>query len=300
LTDGTCRPLSLYHWLWGIEEVVRRSRMATTIHDATLFTRVRVPTPSCRRSPPDGRRAAPALHAAVGRARAVRTGSVNRRRTRPERQDLLEVGLLGPVEARRDAHAVPVPGSPQRTLLARLALAPGRPVPSPRLWTCSGPTPPAHAVRDLRSYVSRLRRAMRRHRRGGRRRRPARRSRGAGVGRHDRGVRCGRAVGARPAGPRRAPRPRCRWASRGRGVHGLPRVQVYGREFFLTARPARPTGTPLEETAVVVARTGSGAGRSLLGPCGVAPHQRVLCDAALRSASIRLAFTAKSASATRS
>jgi predicted ATPase/DNA-binding SARP family transcriptional activator len=84
---------------------------------------------------------------------------VSRRRARPECHGLLEVGLLGPVEVRRDGRAVPVPGLPQRTLLARLALSPGRPVPVTALVDLLWPDdPPANAVRNLHSYVSRLRR----------------------------------------------------------------------------------------------------------------------------------------------
>ena len=41
----------------------------------------------------------------------------------------VEVSLLGPVEARRDGVRLPVRGAPQRLLLARLALTPGRTVP---------------------------------------------------------------------------------------------------------------------------------------------------------------------------
>ena len=86
---------------------------------------------------------------------------MSRRHTRPECQELLEVGLLGPVEVRRDGRAVPVSGSPQRTLLARLALSAGGLVPVTALVDLLWPDdPPANAVRNLQSYISRLRQAI--------------------------------------------------------------------------------------------------------------------------------------------
>jgi predicted ATPase len=69
------------------------------------------------------------------------------------------VGVLGPVELRRDGVPVPLAGLPQRVLLARLALAAGRAVPVSELidalWEDE---PPENAVGNLHSYVSRLRR----------------------------------------------------------------------------------------------------------------------------------------------
>ncbi len=71
----------------------------------------------------------------------------------------VEVGVLGPVELRLDGVPVPLPGSPQRIVLARLALAAGRVVPVAdlieALW---GDDPPDNALGNLHSYVSRLRR----------------------------------------------------------------------------------------------------------------------------------------------
>ena len=162
LTDGPDRPRRGDHGVVGTDEIVGHPRTATTICDATLSTRVRAPTPPCRRSPLDGRRGS-ACPTCGGWAdpRSPDRLSVSRRHTRPECQELLEVGLLGPVEVRRDGRAVPVPGSPQRILLARLALSPGRPVPVTALVDLLWPDdPPANAVRNLRSYVSRLRRAI--------------------------------------------------------------------------------------------------------------------------------------------
>jgi DNA-binding SARP family transcriptional activator len=69
------------------------------------------------------------------------------------------VGVLGPVELSRDGVPIPLSGAPQRVLLARLALAAGRPVPVAdlidALWEGE---PPENAVGNLHSYVSRLRR----------------------------------------------------------------------------------------------------------------------------------------------
>ncbi|MBM2620906.1 winged helix-turn-helix domain-containing protein [Actinoplanes sp. LDG1-06] len=71
----------------------------------------------------------------------------------------VEVGLLGPIELRRDDRPAALPGAPQRALLARLALAGGRVVPTgdllDLLW---GDDPPGNATGNLHSYVSRLRR----------------------------------------------------------------------------------------------------------------------------------------------
>ena len=78
------------------------------------------------------------------------------------------VGVLGPVELRRDGVPVPLAGVPQRILLARLALAGGRAVPVPDLidvlWEGE---PPDNAVGNLHSYVSRLRRHTAIHREPG-------------------------------------------------------------------------------------------------------------------------------------
>jgi predicted ATPase/DNA-binding SARP family transcriptional activator len=71
----------------------------------------------------------------------------------------IRIGVLGPVELRRDGEIVPLAGVPQRILLARLALAGGRAVPVgdliAALWEGD---PPENAVGNLHSYVSRLRR----------------------------------------------------------------------------------------------------------------------------------------------
>ena len=73
----------------------------------------------------------------------------------------VEVRLLGPVEAAVDGENVELGGPKQRALLALLAAEPGRVIPSGRLaeelWEGS---PPPTAETTLRSYVSRLRRAL--------------------------------------------------------------------------------------------------------------------------------------------
>jgi predicted ATPase/DNA-binding SARP family transcriptional activator len=76
-------------------------------------------------------------------------------------QRRLEIRLLGPVEASADGAPVALGGARQLSLLALLAVAAGHPVPADRLaeelW--QGDLPPG-AESTLRSYVSRLRRAL--------------------------------------------------------------------------------------------------------------------------------------------
>ncbi|MFB4295525.1 BTAD domain-containing putative transcriptional regulator [Actinomadura sp. NTSP31] len=70
-------------------------------------------------------------------------------------------GVLGPVEARGDAGAVPVGGPRVRALLAMLALDAGRVVTGERLIDgLYGEDPPAGAANALQSQVSRLRRGL--------------------------------------------------------------------------------------------------------------------------------------------
>jgi predicted ATPase/DNA-binding SARP family transcriptional activator len=73
----------------------------------------------------------------------------------------IEILLLGPVEAVADGRVAPLGGPRQRALLALLLLDPGRAMSAGRLadelWQGS---PPTGAERTLRSYVSRLRRAL--------------------------------------------------------------------------------------------------------------------------------------------
>ncbi|MGP3969687.1 AfsR/SARP family transcriptional regulator [Streptomyces sp. 6N223] len=78
--------------------------------------------------------------------------------------DLAGVGLLGPVELRGPDGRSRDAGPPQqRCLLAVLAMAPGRPVAAEtlldRLWDQD---PPGNARDALYTYVSRLRRVLRR------------------------------------------------------------------------------------------------------------------------------------------
>ncbi|HEX6870192.1 MAG TPA: BTAD domain-containing putative transcriptional regulator, partial [Micromonosporaceae bacterium] len=71
------------------------------------------------------------------------------------------VALLGPVQVRLDGTVMPLPSLPQRILLARLALAPGRVVGVGELLDCLwGDGPPANSLGNLQSYVSRLRRVL--------------------------------------------------------------------------------------------------------------------------------------------
>jgi len=73
----------------------------------------------------------------------------------------IEIRLLGPLEALRDGHAVPLGGTKPRALLASLALEPGRVVSVDRLvenlWPGEPPNTAAHAVQV---YVSQLRTAL--------------------------------------------------------------------------------------------------------------------------------------------
>jgi predicted ATPase/DNA-binding SARP family transcriptional activator len=76
-------------------------------------------------------------------------------------QRSIELRVLGPVEAVAAGRALSLGGLKQRALLALLALDPGRPVSTEllceELWQGA---PPAGAETTLRSYVSRLRRAL--------------------------------------------------------------------------------------------------------------------------------------------
>jgi len=75
--------------------------------------------------------------------------------------DGLRVGLLGPTVVEVDGRTVPVPGAPQRAVLARLALSPRRTVPDDDLVDVLWPAdPPDNALGNLQSYVSRLRRVV--------------------------------------------------------------------------------------------------------------------------------------------
>ncbi|MFF4125225.1 BTAD domain-containing putative transcriptional regulator [Microbispora rosea] len=74
----------------------------------------------------------------------------------------MRIALLGPLEVRDDTGApVEIAGIRLRTLLARLALSPGRRVPAEALIDAVWPDePPAGATNALQSLVSRLRRAL--------------------------------------------------------------------------------------------------------------------------------------------
>ena len=68
----------------------------------------------------------------------------------------MEFRLLGPVQAEAGGKPVALGGPKQRALLALLLLEPGRPMPAARLAEELG----AEGEATLRSYVSRLRRAL--------------------------------------------------------------------------------------------------------------------------------------------
>jgi DNA-binding SARP family transcriptional activator len=73
----------------------------------------------------------------------------------------LTVGLLGPVEARRDGRLLNVGGRKQRIVLAVLSLDPGRMVPAERLLSALwGDEVPDKGTNTLQVYASNLRRAL--------------------------------------------------------------------------------------------------------------------------------------------
>ena len=74
---------------------------------------------------------------------------------------IVEILILGPVEARVGGERVSIPGAKQRNLLARLLIARGRPVSIARL--CDEMIlgrPPRDPVHALQAHVSRLRAAF--------------------------------------------------------------------------------------------------------------------------------------------
>lgn len=73
----------------------------------------------------------------------------------------LEVGVLGPIEARREGEELTLGGPQQRRLLGVLVAAAGQVVPVDRLVEAMWPDdPPAGARRSVLTYVSRLRLAL--------------------------------------------------------------------------------------------------------------------------------------------
>ncbi len=73
----------------------------------------------------------------------------------------LEVGVLGPIEARREGEELTLGGPQQRRLLGVLVAAAGQVVPVDRLVEAVWPDdPPDGARRSVLTYVSRLRLAL--------------------------------------------------------------------------------------------------------------------------------------------
>ena len=73
----------------------------------------------------------------------------------------MEFRVLGPLEVVHDGHAVPVPGSRRRLLLATLLVHRNLVVTVDRLIdVLFADDPPARAVSTVQSYVSRLRRDL--------------------------------------------------------------------------------------------------------------------------------------------
>jgi DNA-binding SARP family transcriptional activator len=74
----------------------------------------------------------------------------------------IEFGLLGPVLVRIDGAVVPVPRGHHRALLAALLLEANRVTPTETIIeTLRGATPPQSAPVAIRSYIMRLRQALR-------------------------------------------------------------------------------------------------------------------------------------------
>jgi DNA-binding SARP family transcriptional activator len=74
---------------------------------------------------------------------------------------MMEFGVLGPLEVRRDGRAVPLAGGKPRAVLALLLLHPNEPVGAERLAVALfGEDAPPGALGTVRVYVSRLRRAL--------------------------------------------------------------------------------------------------------------------------------------------
>ncbi|MBM0228793.1 winged helix-turn-helix domain-containing protein [Micromonospora sp. ATA51] len=75
-------------------------------------------------------------------------------------QTSVRFGVLGPVEAVGERGPVPLKGTRQRAVLARLLVARGRLVPVDRLVGDLWAEPPEGAVAAIRTFVADLRRAL--------------------------------------------------------------------------------------------------------------------------------------------
>lgn len=93
--------------------------------------------------------------------RVPRVPGQRRRGSSPEPKPALRFGVLGPVRAWRDEEPLPAGSPQQRALLAVLLLAEGRTATAGELidalW---GDDPPSQALAALRTYASRLRKAL--------------------------------------------------------------------------------------------------------------------------------------------
>src|SRR3954447_5561376 len=80
---------------------------------------------------------------------------------RPRRETVVELRMLGPVQARATGRPVELGPARQRSVLVALAVDAGRPVPVDtlidRVW---GENPPGQARAGLYSYITRLRRIL--------------------------------------------------------------------------------------------------------------------------------------------
>ena len=161
---------------------------------------------------------------------------------------------MGPLEARLDGRPVALGPRKQRAVLAMLALEAGRTVSADRLveglW---GEQPPPSAPKMVQLYVSQLRRAARRRRRGDRHPRPRLRA-AAGRRRRRRGraLRAAARSEARPARGARAVARRRRWPTSPTSRSRRPRSA--GSRSCGCARPSwrsTPTSRPAATPSVI-------------------------------------------------
>src|SRR5215212_4938811 len=76
-------------------------------------------------------------------------------------EQLMEFGILGPLEVRADGRTVPLGGAKPRAVLAVLALHANQPVSAERLAVALwGEDVPPSAVKTVQVYVARLRKAL--------------------------------------------------------------------------------------------------------------------------------------------
>ena len=74
---------------------------------------------------------------------------------------MLEISVLGPIEASRDGEPVPLGGPKQQAVLAHLVVHQGERLSADRcIHAVWGESPPSGAQRSLQTYVSNLRKVL--------------------------------------------------------------------------------------------------------------------------------------------